>query len=125
MANMPQTASDLFDTLLPLGLDAYPDRAKEIDAVFAFVIEEKDGADKWTLDCKSTPPRIHKGDGPSPAQVTIEISHDDLKSLMADHNKGIDLYFQNKLRIVGETALCLKLSTFFDITRPSPGPSAV
>lgn len=119
MANIPQSASDLFDTLLPLGLDAYPDKAKLIDAVFAFVI----GEDRWTLDCKSTPPKIHKGNGPLAAQVTIEMEPDDLKTLMTDHNKGMDLYFANKLRITGDTALCIKLSTFFDITRPGPGPA--
>lgn len=128
MANMPQSASDLFDSLLPLGLDAYPDRAKELDAVFSFVIEENtqhqtEGASKWTLDCKSTPPRIHKGDGPNPAQVTIEMSHDDLKALMKDPFLGVDFYFQNRLRITGDGALCLRLSTFFDITRPNPGPA--
>lgn len=117
MSNMPQSSSDLFDSLLPLGLDAYPERAKEIDAIFSFKV----GEETWTLDCKSAPPKIHKGEGPTPAQCTIELSEDDFKLLITDHNKGIDLYFKNRIRVTGEANLCLKLGVFFEITSPSPG----
>lgn len=122
MSNLPQTASDLFDNLLPLGVLAYPERVREIGGVFLFKITG-DGGGVWALDCTSTPPRVLKGPETTAgaAGVTIELEHEDFKKLLTNHNYGIDLYFASKLRIQGDSALAMKLGVFFEITRPNPG----
>ncbi len=118
MNGLPQTATDLFDTLLPLGIAAYPEKVKSINAIFGFKLEGEGGG-YWVLDCTSSPPKISK-DGPQ-AQCVIELEHEDFKKLMADHNVGMDLYFANKIRVTGESLLALKLGLFFEITLPKPG----
>lgn len=121
MSNLPQNASDLFDTLLPVALAGYKDRAREINAVIGFNILGTDGGN-WVLDCASAPPRILKeGRDSIPATTcTIEIEHADFKELMTDHNKGVDYYFSNKIRVTGDTQAALHLGLFFEITRPQP-----
>lgn len=120
MANLPETASDLFDTLLPLGVKFYADRVRDIGGAFIFDIE---GAGVWVLDTQSTPPSISKGSPSVEFQnsCTIEMSHDSLKAIMKDYKSGIDLYFANKIKVSGNVELALGLQTFFEITRPNPG----
>jgi len=120
VANLPQTASDLFDTLLPLGLAAYPEKAKEIGGVILFKITGERGGE-WQLDFSNAPPKVFKGEAIQGASLTIELDHEDFKRLMVDYNAGLDLYFKNKLRISGDLNLALKLALFFDITRANPG----
>lgn len=112
MATVPESAAELFNDLLPPGLAVWPDRVREINAIFGFKIE---GEGEWTLDCTSTPPVVKKGLH-SP-QCTIEMDKDSFMAVLADYNVGIDLYFQNKIRVLGDTNLGLKLSLFFDVTR--------
>jgi SCP-2 sterol transfer family len=112
MATVPETAAELFNDLLPVGLQAWPDRAREINAIFSFVVE---GEGSWTLDCTCTPPTVKSGIH-SPA-ITIETDKDSFKQVLSDYNAGIDLYFKNKIRVTGDTNLGLKLALFFDITR--------
>jgi hypothetical protein len=114
------TASDLFDTYLPLGINCYPERVKEINAVFAFKIEGEGGGE-WVLDCTTTPPKMHKGTGPNPAVVTIEMDHEDFKRILVSHNAGLELYCAGKIRITGDTNQANKLGLFFEITRPEAG----
>jgi hypothetical protein len=99
-----------------MGIRGYPDRIREINAVFGFEIEG-DGGGFWTLDCTSTPPSITPGN-PGNCQCTITIHHDDFRRFFTDYNVGIDLYFDNKIRVTGNEKLCLKLGAFFAITRP-------
>ncbi len=116
MANEPQNAQDLFGRLLPIGLTNYPDRAREINAIFGFKIEGEGGG-YWVLDCTSSPPTCTPGDT-GKAQCTIELEHEDFKKMLTDHNTGMDLYFKSRIRVSGEAALALKLGLFFEITRP-------
>lgn len=120
MSSLPATASDLFDTLMPLGIAAYPEKIRDVGAIILFKIEGEGGG-KWTLDCTSTPPRIVKGDSAPESQVSIEMEHEDFKKLMVDHNQGINLYFEGKIRVTGEANLAIKLGGLFNVTRPYPG----
>lgn len=113
---LPSSATELFDDLLPTGIKGYPDKIREINAVFGFDIEGDDGG-FWTLDCTSAPPQVHKGNT-GKCQCTITLEHEDFKKLLSDYNAGISLYFQGKIRVSGDEKLCLRLGEFFAITRP-------
>jgi alkyl sulfatase BDS1-like metallo-beta-lactamase superfamily hydrolase len=121
--SIEKTPSGLFDTLLPLGLAAYPDRAREINASIGFNIEGADGG-FWVLDCTKSPPKVTKNPAEQPS-CTIEMSSEDFVTIMQDHTKSLDLYFENKLRITGDQSVALRLGLFFEITRPNPGPDQV
>ena len=55
MATMPKDAQDLFDNLVPQGLQQYPDKARELNAIYCVKITG-DGGGEWTVDCTSNPP---------------------------------------------------------------------
>ena len=61
MATMPKDAQDLFDNLVPEGLKQYPDKARELNAIYCFKITG-DGGGEWTVDCTANPPTCTKGD---------------------------------------------------------------
>ena len=58
---MPKDAKELFDVLIPQGLKQFPDKAREVNAIYAFKITG-DGGGEWTVDLTSNPPTIVKGD---------------------------------------------------------------
>lgn len=113
--SMPKDAQELFDVLVPQGLKAFPDKAREVNAIYAFKISGEGGGD-WTVDLTADPPTIVKGDTGT-AQCTIDVSHDDFKQMLADPNAGMQLYFQDKLRVSGDPMLAMKLQQFFDIAK--------
>jgi putative sterol carrier protein len=112
---MPKDAQDLFDNLVPAGLKAFPDKAKEVNAIYAFKISG-DGGGEWTVDLTATPPTCERGDT-GKAQCTVEVAHDDFKTMLSDPNAGMQLYFQGKLRVSGDPMLAMKLQQFFDIAK--------
>jgi putative sterol carrier protein len=113
---MPKDAQDLFDNLVPEGLKRFPDKAREVNAIYCFKIAGEGGGD-WTVDCTADPPTVTKGDT-GKAQCTIEVSHEDFKTMLTDPNAGMQLYFQGRLRVSGDPMLAMKLQQFFDIARP-------
>ena len=63
--------------------------------------------------------RSYRGDGDSgKAQCTVEVSHEDFKTMLGDPNAGMQLYFQGKLRVSGDPMLAMKLQQLFEIARP-------
>ena len=116
MANLPANASELFDELVPKGLAQYPDKARELNAIYCFKITGDDGGGEWTVDTTIDPPSCTKGDT-GKAQCTIEVAHDDFKTMLADPNAGMQLYFQGKLRVTGDPMLAMKLQQLFDLAR--------
>ena len=116
MASMPQDAQDLFDNLVPQGLAQYPDKARELNAIYCFKITGEGGGE-WTVDCTANPPSCFKGDS-GKAQCTIEVSNEDFKTMLSDPNAGMQLYFQGKLRVSGDPMLAMKLQQLFEIARP-------
>ena len=119
MATMPKDAQDLFDNLVPQGLAQYPDKARELNAIYCFKITGEGGGE-WTVDCTSSPPTCTKGDS-GKAQCTVEVASDDFKTMLSDPNAGMQLYFQGKLRVSGDPMLAMKLQQMFDIARPQGG----
>ena len=68
-------------------------------------------------DIKANPPTCERGDM-GKAQCTVELAHDDFKTMLSDPNAGMQLYFQGKLRVSGDPMLAMKLQQLFEIARP-------
>jgi putative sterol carrier protein len=113
MAVMPKDAKHLFDELVPAALKQFPERAKEVNAIYGFNITG-DGGGQWTVDLMSDPPTVAKGDT-GKAQCTIEVAHDDFKQMLGNPQVGMQLYFQGKLRVTGDPMLATKLQQFFQM----------
>src|ERR1043165_3552148 len=109
MATIPTNASELFDDLVPKGLEQFPDKARELNAVYLFKItgDATGAGGEWTVDCAIPTPTCTKGDT-GKAQCTVEVSHEDFKSMLSDPNAGMQLYFQGKLRVSGDPMLAMK-----------------
>jgi putative sterol carrier protein len=112
---MPKDAKQLFDELIPMGLKQFPDKAREVNAIYAFKISGEGGGE-WTVDLTQDPPTCVQGDTGT-AQCTVELEHDDFKQMLADPNAGMQLYFQGKLRVSGDPMLAMKLQQFFDLAK--------
>jgi putative sterol carrier protein len=115
--SLPKDARDLFDNLVPQGLKQYPDKARELNATYGFKITG-DGGGEWTVDCTANPPTCTKGETGKP-QCMVEVAHADFKTMLADPNAAMQLYFQGKLRVSGDPMLAMKLSQLFAIARPA------
>lgn len=113
---LPKDASDLFDNLVPEGLKLSPDKARALNAIYCFKITGEGGG-VWTVDCTANPPSCTKGDA-GRAQCAVEVSHADFKTMLADPNAAMQLYFQGKLRVSGDPMLAMKLQQLFEIARP-------
>jgi putative sterol carrier protein len=107
MAQMPKDAKELFDVLVPEAIKKFPDKAKEVNAIYCFKITG-DGGGTWTLNLASDPPTCVQGETGN-AQCTVEVSHDDFKSMFTDPQVGMQLYFQGKLKVSGNAMLATKL----------------
>ena len=110
MAELPKDAEELFDKLVPAGLSKFPDKAREVNAIYAFKISGEGGGD-WTCDLTRDPPTCERGDNGT-AQCTIEVAHDDFKAMLGNPQVGMQLYFQGKLKVSGDPMLATKLNQF-------------
>jgi putative sterol carrier protein len=116
MATLPQNAQELFDNLVPEGLKQYPDKARELNAIYCFKITG-DGGGEWTVDCAAATPSCTRGDS-GKAQCIVTVAHEDFKTMFNDPNAGMQLYFQGKLQVTGDPMLAMKLQQLFEIARP-------
>ena len=110
---MPKDATELFETRIPVALEKFPDQAKDVNAIYCFKISGKGGG-TWTVDMTQDPPTC-KAEESETAQCTIEVGHNDFKAMLSDPEKGMQLYFQQKLKVSGDPVLATKLQQFFDL----------
>src|SRR3569832_271359 len=115
MAQMPKDAADLFDNLAPQGLKQYPDKAREVNAIYCFKVTGEGGGE-WTVDCTADPPACTRGDT-GKAQCTIEVAADDFKTMLSGPNAGMQLYIQGKLRVSSAPLLAMKLQQLLEIAK--------
>lgn len=115
MAELPTNATETFDVAIPAGLKQFGDKARELNAIYGFKVSGEGGGD-WTVDLASDPPSCVRGDT-GKAQCTIEIDHEDFKSMLKDPNQGMQLYFQGKLRVSGDPMLAMKLQQLFELAK--------
>ena len=123
MAELPKDAKELFDVQVPAALKEHPERAKEVNAIYCFKITG-DGGGEWTVDLTKDAPSCVTGDT-GDAQCTVEVEHDDFKTMLTDPQAGMQLYFQGKLKVTGDPMLATKLQQFFQIAAgEAPAASA-
>jgi hypothetical protein len=115
MPTLPKDAQELFDEQVPRALQEHPDKAKAVNAIYCFKISGEGGGD-WTVDLTSDPPTVAKGDT-GKAQCTIEVAHEDFKSMLGNPQVGMQLYFQGKLKVTGDPMLATKLQQFFALAQ--------
>jgi hypothetical protein len=113
MAKVPENAQELFKVQIPEALSKFPDKAREIGAVYLFKITGADGG-TWTVDLVANPPAVTEGDKGN-AQCTFEVTHDDFKSMLTNPAMGMQLYFQGKLKVTGDPILATKLQKLFSM----------
>jgi hypothetical protein len=116
MPQTPKDAKELFDVMVPAALAKWPDKAKEVNAVFGFRITGPGGGE-WTCDLTADTPTCVPGDSGN-AQCTIEVSSDDFKTMLTgDASVGMQLYFQQKLKIIGDVLLAQKLQQVLSLAQ--------
>ncbi len=107
------TAKEIFDTRIPAALAKYPEKAREINAIYCLKISG-DGGGEWTIDVQSDPPTCKPGDAGN-AQCTIEMAHEDFQAMLGNPQLGMQLYFQGKLRVNGDPMLATKLTKLLEL----------
>ncbi len=83
---MPTNASEVFDVAVPDGLKQFPDKARELNAIYVFKITGEGGGD-WTVDATSNPPACTKGDS-GKGQCVITVAHDDFKAMLRTRTRA-------------------------------------
>ena len=109
----PNSASELFDTILPAAIAKNPDAARAVGAVYVFKVSG-DGGGEWTVDLKSATPAVTKGVGAG-AECTIDVANADFVSMLANPALGMQLFMQGKLRVAGNPMLAMKLQNLFKL----------
>jgi hypothetical protein len=106
-------AQTMFDDKLPAALARSPQTARELNAIFFFHVTGDKGGD-WTVDLKSDPPTVRKGDAGG-ADCSIEMTAEDFAVISTDFHKAIELYFQGRLKVAGDVTLATRLQTVFTL----------
>ena len=109
----PANATELFNVQMPASIAKAPDKAREVDAIYVFIIKGEGGGE-WTVDLKSETPGITQGIKPG-AGCTIEVENSDFMDMMANPNKGMQLFMMGKLKVTGNPALAMKLQKLFSL----------
>ncbi len=105
-------AKTFFTDKLPKQLEASPDKAKEIGAIYAFNVTG-DGGGSWTANLKDA---IGVVEGATAdAECTIDIANEDFEKVLDDPNAGMQLFFEGKLKVDGDPMLATKLQEIFKI----------
>ncbi len=88
-------------------LQANPDIAGNVNAVFQFNIEGDNGG-TWTLDLTSAPGSVTEGPADNPGCVII-LQGEDFEAMMNKTANPMQLYMSQKLKVQGNLPLSLKL----------------
>ena len=110
---LPKDAKELFEEQVPRALEKNPDKALEVKAIYCFKIVGEGGGE-WTVDLANDPPTCKQGDDGN-AQCTIEVAHEDFKTMLGDAQAGMQLFLQGKLKVSGDPQLATRLRQFFDV----------
>ena len=108
---VPQSAAELFDTILPPKIAATPDKAREINAIYQFKITGEGGRE-WNVDLSSAGPAITQGTKPG-ANCTIEVANADFVNTLKNPALGMQLFMTGKLKVAGDPMLAMKLQKLF------------
>jgi hypothetical protein len=112
-------AKTLFEEKLPDLLRRDPARGRSLDAIYAFDIAG-DGGGQWTVDLKADPPTVASGRR-ADATCAIEITAADFAEMLADPQRAIQLYFEQRLKVIGDPTAAARLHVLFGEAR-TPRP---
>ncbi len=105
-------AKALFTEKLPKQIEANPDKAKEVGAIYLFNVSGDVGG-SWTVNLKDEV-GVQEGDAGN-AECTIEIADEDLAKVLEDPTAGMQLFFEGKLKVTGDPMLATKLQEIFKL----------
>ena len=109
MTNDPKTA---FETEIHDKIAADPEKAKLVGAIYLFKITGEGGGE-WTVNLKDDP-GVKPGDLGN-ADCTFELSAEDWDRLRGNPEAGMQMYFQQKLKVTGNIMLATKLQQIFGL----------
>lgn len=109
----PKDAHEFFEGRVANALLRHPDKAREVNAIYCFKIGGDDGG-VWTVNLASDPPICETGESEE-AGCIVEVAHEDFKAMLSDPQAGMQLFFQDRLKISGDLNLATKLQEFFDL----------
>lgn len=97
-----------------------PALAKKVGVIYQWNIT-KGGktAGVWTLDLKSSPPSVYRGEPKSKPGCTLTVSDDDVVALATGKLDSMKAFMGGKLKIGGNMMLAQKLKPVFDAAKAS------
>lgn len=104
---IPASADELFNKRVPAVL---AEKKLRVGMVYLFKITGPGGGE-WTVDLFSPEPTCKPGNVGG-ARCTIELSLEDLKTVMLEPLAASKLYFQGKIKVVGDLQAVFKLQPF-------------
>jgi len=107
------SAKEIFDKRVPEALKKYPDKAREINAIYLMRVSG-DGGGEWTVDLVSNPPTCQVGAHGTP-QCTIDMANEDFEAMMENPQLGMQLYFQGKLKVEGDPMLATRMTKLLSL----------
>lgn len=107
-----QSARDYFTEKVPQLIQSRAAKLKSIDAIYEFQISGADGG-LWYLDLKSDPIGFGEGTHPDTDCTVVMKDKHFVKLINGEMNPKL-AFLTGKLKVTGNMALALKLSTLFD-----------
>lgn len=112
---MPVDIQWLFDEQLPAQCARYPDRVRELGAIYQVHITGHDGGD-WHLDLTADPPAVRPGI--ADADCTLTIASTDFQRLYQNPlMNGMTLYVQGNIKAWGDPSLYARFPRLLALPR--------
>lgn len=103
-----ESAREVFESDMPKRLEANPDLAGKINAIYKFVISGDKGG-TWRVDLTSGSGSISEGDGD--ANCTINITDQDFVDIVNGKSDATMAFMGGKLKVEGDMGLAMKLTS--------------
>jgi putative sterol carrier protein len=107
---MSQTVEELL-SMLPKAF--LPEKAAGVDAVILLNVTGDGGGD-WSVTIKDQKCAVVKETLPNP-KLTLSASADDLLEMFSGRLNGPQAFMTGRLRLSGDTALAMRLMSFFKV----------
>lgn len=88
-----------------------PENAKGIDAKVQLRIEGE-GIEDWLMEIHNSTCKISRGQGENP-RVTVQVSGDDLRSLLAGQLDPMVAFFSGRVQVKGDRGFLMKMGSLF------------
>lgn len=105
---------NFFDEVLPGRLASHPAEVKALlgDCRFQFLVTGEGGGE-WLINTDSM--KVERGN-PGGSDITISIAEEDFQNLYQNPKaNGLMLFFQGKLKVMGNQMLAMKMGQLFTI----------